>query len=155
MTKRIYQSLFVLSLLTFLFACSAGHIMMNEEKSPFDFDKTVTTIVENAKANQWLVPKVYDFQAALIARGQADPGKIKIIKLCRPEYAAKMLSDEDSRYVSVMMPCSVSVYEKSDGVYVSSMNMSLMSKVMGGHVGEILADVAADDKVILDFLHQH
>jgi len=155
MFERAYKSITILSLVVFLSACSVGHMMIHEQRSPYDFDKTVATIVNNAKENNWLVPKVYDFQASLTQHGQTDPGKIKLIKLCRPEYAAKMLSNEASRYVSVMMPCSVSVYEKSDGVYVSSMNMSLMSTVMGGEIGEILGKVAEDDRVILDFLYRH
>jgi uncharacterized protein (DUF302 family) len=49
-----------------------------------------------------------------------------------------------------MMPCSIAVYEKSDGkVYVSSMNMGLMSS---GVVGDTLAKVAADDAKTLSFL---
>jgi hypothetical protein len=33
------------------------------------------------------------------------------------------------------------------------MNMNLMSKVMGPHVGPVLADIARDDAEILAFMH--
>jgi uncharacterized protein (DUF302 family) len=104
-------------------------------------------------AQGWQVPKVYDFQKSLGHHGQLDPGKIAVLKLCHPEIAARMLANDDNKYVSPMMPCSVAVYEKQDGnTYVSSMNMGLMSKVMGKEVGEVLKRVAKEDAAILQFL---
>jgi|SaaInl4_200m_RNA_FD_contig_31_966888_length_415_multi_8_in_0_out_0_1 hypothetical protein len=53
------------------------------------------------------------------------------------------------------MPCSVSVYEKSDGMtYVYSMNMKIMSTLFGSSIGDVLGQVADDDKIILNFLHE-
>jgi uncharacterized protein (DUF302 family) len=118
-----------------------------------DFDKTVTTIVDNAKARGWLIPKVYDFQKSFIDKGQPDPGRIKIIKTCHPDFAGPLLQEDHNKFVSVMMPCSISVYEKKDGsIYVGSMNMGLMSKMFTGLVGETLGKVAKEDEAILQFL---
>ena len=66
-----------------------------------------------------------------------------------------MLVHDDSKFVGAMMPCSIAVYEKSDGkVYVSSMNMELMSKMFSGVVGDTLEQVASQDAEILEFLEQ-
>ena len=59
-----------------------------------------------------------------------------------------------SEYVAVMAPCSIAVYEKSDGqTYISSMNMKMMSRLMGKQVGPILGDIAVQDEAILAFAH--
>jgi uncharacterized protein (DUF302 family) len=63
-----------------------------------------------------------------------------------------MFAQDDSKYVSVMAPCSVSVYEKSDGqTYLATMDMALMAKLMGGDVGPVLEDIAAEDAAIIAF----
>jgi uncharacterized protein (DUF302 family) len=52
-----------------------------------------------------------------------------------------------------MMPCSVSIYEKSDGTtYVATMNLELFSKLFSGDAGKILAMVAEEDSNILAFM---
>ena len=71
----------------------------------------------------------------------------------KPGLAAEMLHSDENKYISAMMPCAVGVYQKQDGeIYVSSMNMKLMSKVFNGKPAEILSKVAADDERILEFL---
>lgn len=51
-----------------------------------------------------------------------------------------------------MAPCSISVFEKSDGqTYVATMNMGLMARLMGDGIGPVLAEIAADDAAILRF----
>ena len=153
---NLIKTLSVIAMVGFLTGCNyIGSMMVHEKQSPYDFDKTVALVQDNAKAKGWIVPKVYDFQASMKKHKQPDPGKIKVVKLCQPEYAGKMLSQDDTKFVAAMMPCSIGIYEKSDGkVYVSSMNMRLMSKMFGGVVGDTLALVAADDTEILEFLNE-
>jgi uncharacterized protein (DUF302 family) len=72
--------------------------------------------------------------------------------MCRITYATGLLMADDTKYVAVMMPCSVAIYEKSDGnTYVASMNIGMMDKVFGGAVDHTMSKVAADDKKILGF----
>lgn len=75
-----------------------------------------------------------------------------MIKLCSPELATRLFSNDETKYVSVMAPCSISVFEKSDGhTYLATMNMGLMARLMGDGVGPVLAEIAADDAAILRF----
>lgn len=153
MFKTITKFLTALGLIVLLSGCNMGEMMVHENESPYDFDKTVELIQANAKAQGWVVPKVYDFQQSLIKNKQPDPGKVKIIKVCHPDYAGALLLEDDSKFVAAMMPCSIAVYEKSDGkVYVSTMNMGLMSKMFTGVIGDTLAKVARDDAKTLEFL---
>jgi uncharacterized protein (DUF302 family) len=135
-----------------LSGCSMGPMFIQEMTSPYGFDETVTTVVENARGRGWLVPETYDFQKSLIAHGHADPGRLTVIKLCSPALASRMFAADDSKYVSVMAPCSISVYEKSDGrTYLSAMDMGLMSTLIGGEVGSVLNEIAREDAEIVRF----
>lgn len=154
MFKKFIAVTVPLGLVALLMGCSMGKIMVQENESPYQFDKTVELITENAKGRGWMVPKIYDFQKSLIAAGQPDPGPVKVIKLCHPKYAGPLLSKDDSKFIAVMMPCSVAVYEKSDGnTYVTSMNMDLMSRLFSGEVGSVLSQVAEEDEIILRFVN--
>lgn len=149
--RSVIRNVFVVALLS-LVGCSAGRLMIHEQQSPLGFEATIERITENAHAQGWEVPRAFDFQQALTSRGQPDPGRITVLKLCSPEFASQMFSRDESKYVSVMAPCSIGVYEKSDGrTYVSTLNMKLMSKLMGPEVGPVLGGIAADDEAILAF----
>jgi uncharacterized protein (DUF302 family) len=152
--KMMHRAAVILTLsATLLAGCEMGSMMIQEKKSPYGYEQTIATLQENAKARGWIVPKVYDFQRSLLANDQPDPGRVTVLKLCHPKFAGRMLEKDASKFVSVMMPCSVSVYEKDDGkTYVAAMNMNLMSRVMGVEVGSILKQVAAEDEAILGFL---
>ncbi|MGD8908551.1 MAG: DUF302 domain-containing protein [Chromatiales bacterium] len=151
-TARI-TSISIISSAIILAGCSMGELMVHETKSPYDFEKTVSVITEEARHQGWVVPKVHDFQQSLLKFDQDDPGRIKVVKVCKPEYAARLLRHDESKYVSVLMPCSLSVYEKSDGhTYVAAMNMELMSLLFQGDIGDTLSAVAKEDKNILSFM---
>lgn len=152
MLSRSAERMLAVGLTILLSGCSLGPMMILEHRSPYDFDKTVATVVNNATARGWEAPKSFDFRASLVAHGQPDPGRITVIKLCSPQFASRMFADDDSKYVSVMAPCSISVYEKSDGrTYLAAMNMGLMARLIGGEVGRIMTDIAADDAAITAF----
>ena len=53
-----------------------------------------------------------------------------------------------------MMPCTISVYQKSDGyVYVGTMNARLLGTMFGGKVAEVMGGtVAAQQKKFIAFL---
>jgi uncharacterized protein (DUF302 family) len=125
-----------------------------EQASPLGFDATIDRITANAHAQGWEVPRAFDFQKSLTERDKPDPGRMTVLKLCSPDFAWRMFAQDESKYVAVMAPCSIAVYEKTDGrTYVSTMNMKLMSKLLEPEVGPVLGDIAAEDEQILAFTH--
>ena len=57
----------------------------------------------------------------------------------------------DTPKLSAIMPCSWSVYDlDDDSVWVSHINISMMSKMMGGVVGRSMSGVAEDDERFLE-----
>ena len=139
------------ALFTYLIAPKA---MIEERVSPYNFDTTVETIVENVKQAGWEVPKIYDFQQSLLQHEQTDVGRINVIEICYPIYASQILSTDTGKSITPMMPCAVGVYEKNDGhTYVASMNVGLMAKLFGDPIAGPMGQVAAEDEKVMAFLN--
>ena len=65
--------------------------------------------------------------------------KVVNIYLCNPQSGHNIMKGDVYKPMAVMMPTAVSVYETSGGeVYVSRMNLGLMSAMFGGTVREAL-----------------
>lgn len=134
-------------------AIAAPGLMIEERRSPYDVATTVQTIVTNATARGWVVPKIYDFREALARPAGPDLAPIRVVELCQRDYARELLKSGRNRFVATMMPCAIAVYEKEDGrTYVASMNVGLMGRLFGGEIRAIMGKVAEDDKEILNFL---
>ena len=126
------------------------HIMLTTHKSKLPFDETVTAINMSAKKHGWVVPKIYNFQESLRKFGYEDMTKIKVLSLCQPHYAYKILKEDSNKKVTAIMPCRFGVYETKDGqVYISEMNIRLMSKMFGGIIEKVMGRVAEEEEEML------
>ncbi|MCK5673905.1 MAG: DUF302 domain-containing protein [Spirochaetales bacterium] len=125
-------------------------IMMLEDVSPYDFEKTVEVFEQSVSDLGWKVPTVHDLQATM-AKYDMDVKKVKVFEICHPDHAGAILKLSDERIVSSLMPCRVSFYEKADGkVYISRMNSGLMAKTFGGVIAEVMAIASADVEIMLE-----
>ena len=118
--------------------------MLREVVSPFGFDETLEKLEANAKAQGWKVPKKWkvNFQKNLQHVTGIDIGKNKVIKMCEPQAAAELLVKDEYKILTAMMPCTIAVYEKSDGkTYISLMNLDLMGAMYGGDVAEMAKEL--------------
>jgi uncharacterized protein (DUF302 family) len=121
-------------------------MMINVHKSQYSFDETVAA-VEKAVAAQggWKVSKVFDIQKNIVDAGYQDMTKVKIVTLCNPHYANRILSNDKDKVVATMMPLGIGVYETKDGsVYMSEMNVGLMGMIFGGTIAEVMGDASTD-----------
>jgi len=67
-----------------------------------------------------------------------------LINMCQADHVYNILKEDGNRVLSVMMPCTISVYEKTDGItYIGAMNAGLLGKMFGGSIAEIIGDVVA------------
>lgn len=120
-------------------------LMIKEIPSPYSFDETLEKIEANAKAQGWKVPKTWkvNFQKNLLKVVQVDIGPNKLIKMCEPKAAADILIHDELKRLSVMMPCTIGVYEKSDGkTYITIMNMKILGLLFGDVVEGITTELA-------------
>lgn len=119
--------------------------MIKEYQSPYAFEETIEKVTANAKEMGWKVPKSWkiNFQKNLLKVVKVDVGPNKVIGMCDPKAAADILVHDELKQISVMMPCSIAFYEKSDGkTYISIMNMGLLGTVFGDTIKGITTKLA-------------
>lgn len=128
-------------------------LMIVTDESPLGFDETVARLEQSLEEAGWSSPGTMDMQKSLAKQGVDFDRRVKVIKLCHPDYAADVLTTD--RHVSCLMPCSISVWEDDQGkVHVSKMNTGLMGKMFGGNIAEVMGTkVAKDEKRILSAVH--
>ena len=101
---------------------------------------------------KWKVSVVHDLQETLKKNG-TEVLPIKVFALCNPIHSSKILLKDDERIVSSLMPCRVSVYEKSNGKsYISRMNTGVLAKSIGGIVEEVMIASSKEVEEILSTL---
>lgn len=128
----------------------AQRLMVVETESHLNFNATVEAISVAARDQGWQVPKVYKLCKSLEKHGHKVP-PVAVIELCKPNYAAELLSHDDTRMVSSFMPCRISVYEKADGsVIISRMNTSLISHLFGDEIASVMSAATQETQAILD-----
>ena len=126
-------------------------LMLEVHESKLDFDQTVTAIEQAYKANDWKVPHIYNIQKTLQSNGYPDVTPIKILSVCQPDDAYKILSEDANKKVTAVMPCRIGVYQAEDGkTYVSVMNIGLMGQMFGGTIAEVMGQVAAKERQIME-----
>ncbi|MBN2755342.1 MAG: DUF302 domain-containing protein [Candidatus Goldbacteria bacterium] len=159
MKKTAVLVIFVFGLVIGLLAAalmlnlSAEGIMLKEIISPYDFEKTVKVLSDRINnAENWHVTGVIDQSAEVEGHGGKNIGKLKIIQYCSGKYAYEMLSADERKKMSVMMPKSFAVYEKSGGrVYIALMNGAFMGKMFKGPAFQIIEDVSLEVERIMSF----
>jgi uncharacterized protein (DUF302 family) len=122
-------------------------MMIVTEECNFDFDRTVSELEKRVVENGWVLSggKAADMNKSMAEHGVDFKPRVKLIKLCKPEYAKSVL--ETDRYVSAMMPCTMAVWEGDDGeVYLSKINMGLMAKMFGGNISKVMGKKVVDDE---------
>ncbi len=126
-------------------------MMLEVKESNYPLEETVSRIEQVAKDSNWQVPKIYNLQNSLHEAGYDDFGSLRVLSMCQADHAYKILTDDNNKKVSSMMPCRIGVYEDSDGkVFISRMNIGLMSKMFGGTIETVMGKVAAEEDRMLE-----
>lgn len=136
-------------LLTSLTASGQSEEMFIESESRLGFDETIKVLDESIAISGWKVLIIHDLQASMKKTGK-EVLPVKVFEVCNPKHSYRLLSLDDKRIYSSLMPCRFSVYEKADGkVYVSRMNSIILSKQIGGLVEEVLTDATNETEEFL------
>lgn len=131
-----------------VFAVAPGKMFI-EKESKLGFQETVDAIVESATEHRWNVSHQYDLQATMLKNG-FEVAPVTVLSLCSPQYAHQVLKGTDDRVVSALMPCRVSVYEKNGKTYVSMMNASFFSQLLGKRIGEVMSATTLENVKIIE-----
>ena len=120
-----------------------------EVQSKYNFDQTVQKLTETILSAGWKVTHVHDLQETM-RKNQFDVLPVKVMELCKPAYSVKLLRIDAERLYSSMMPCRISVYDKSDGnTYVSLMNSGIVAAQIGGIVEHVMTDAFNDSQTFI------
>lgn len=134
---------------TAVFLAAPGAMLL-EDESAYGFEETIEILTASVESHGWSLPTVHDLKISMAKFGY-DIKEVQVFELCHPEHAMKILEADEERIVSSLMPCRIAVYEREDGkVYVSRLNSSLMSSMMGGLIKEVMTEAAKQNEEILE-----
>jgi uncharacterized protein (DUF302 family) len=111
-----------------------------ERTVQYEYRATVDTLRQQLKDDGWKLIAEIDLGKHLAKKGVDIPGGLVIFKLTSGKNALPLLAADETRYVSALMPCGVSVYGKSNGsVVISRINFEMMGAMMEPKVAEVMA----------------
>jgi uncharacterized protein (DUF302 family) len=157
--RRIWTPGIVGVVIGFVICCIAMFTLMPSmmivtKESKLGFDETVAALEKRIPEQGWVISggQPIDMNKAMAKNGVTFKPRVKLVKLCKAEYAKSVLTSD--RYISCMMPCTMAVWEADDGkVYLSEMNMSLMAKMFGGNIAKVMGGkVVHDEEKMLEGL---
>ena len=122
-------------------------LMLHERPSPFGLDETVEKITQTALATGWVVQSVVELDQSMKKNGGGDVLPVRLVNLCEARHAARILRDDSARKMSVLMPCTISVYQKADGrAYIGTLNSGLLARFFGGVVARVMGGPVSADQ---------
>ncbi len=142
---------FILGILVMSFVTFTGapELMVVEDESRYGFDETIEAIEASAEDQGGAVPTVHRLHEPVRAEGY-EVDRVAVMELCQPHHAAQILSDDEAKVVTSMMPCRISVYETSDErIIISRMNTAMLAERFGGTVAEVMADATEEVEGVL------
>ena len=132
----------------------AGSFMFNEIESPFSVEETAARIQRNIQGLEdrgWKLSGLRDPSKAVAASG-TNVMPVLLVEACSTKYSAPLLKEDETRALSILMPCTITIYKKDNGkTYITLMNSGLMGKMFGKKVGEIMGEVAKDQAEFVKF----
>ena len=127
----------------------APRLMINEYQSLYDFNETVSLFQERVADAGWGVLNTHDMQQVKANLGY-EVLPVMIFDLCSGQYSYEILRRDAERIVTPLMPCRVSIYEKSDGnTYIAMLNSGLVARVFGGVINEVMQKVTLETSEII------
>ncbi len=130
-----------------VFQLMPGMMIITKECNQ-NVEETVKALETSIEKNGWVVSGVSDMNHSMAKHGVEFGPAVRLVKLCKPEYASSILTSD--RQVSCMMPCTMAVWEGDDGkTYLSKMNLGLMAKMFGGNIAEIMGGKVVEDESLM------
>lgn len=123
--------------------------MFLESESPLKLAETIDAIKAEVGGMGWSVLASHDMSATLAKKGHTI-APLVILELCSGKYSVALLKKDETRYISSLIPCRVSVYETSAGkVIISRLNTTVMGAMMEPAVAEVMSKAGADLEAVV------
>lgn len=151
MMKTIGSFLAGIALTLLVLWTGMSGLMFSEKESPFTVEETAARIQQNIQkaGNGWSISGLRNPAKPVEAEG-GNVLPVLLIEACSTVYSAPILKDDQVRILSLLMPCKISVYKKSNGkVYIGILNAGLIGSFFGSMVGETMKKVVTDQEKFL------
>ncbi len=127
--------------------------LFSEFLSPLNMAETEALFVKTAVDAGWKLPATHNLQETMFNNGFSVL-PVKVLELCKPQIAYQILKHNTERIMSNMMPCRISIYEKSDGkTYVSKLNAPALSAFLKGSQAEYMLEADKEmNQIIVSIL---
>jgi uncharacterized protein (DUF302 family) len=133
----------------FLIYASSSFLMFKKSISKSNFDDTISHILAEVEGLGWKVPHVHDLQGVMKKFGK-EIRRTTVVEICKPEIAYPILKNDDTRLVSVLMPCRISVYQATNGeVFVVRMKSGVLGKLFGGVISSAMRQADRETAIII------
>jgi uncharacterized protein (DUF302 family) len=93
--------------------------MLHIVETAKDVETTARDLEEAAKRNKFGVLHIHDLQQKMKEKGVEFPNACKILEVCNPQQASRVLSKNMA--VSMVLPCRVSVYQEAGRTKIATM----------------------------------
>ena len=122
-------------------------LMLPETRSAHGLDETVRRLGQAAQAAGWVVQSIVELEKSIEKNGGGLVLPVRLVNICQAKHAARIMRDDSARHASVLMPCTLSVYQKGDGsIWVGAMNPGLLAPFFGGVVAEVMGRAVAREQ---------
>lgn len=129
----------------------AGGLMVKEYPSPYGLEETAARIQHNIKDAGWALSGLRSPSNTIKKLGATVPN-VLLIETCNADYSKPIIKDRDTRILSILMPCTITVYEGDDDkVYIGLMNTALMGQLFGRMVAGVMAKISVDQQKFITF----
>lgn len=132
----------------------ADKMMLREVASPYGVEETAARIQRNIQElseNGWSLSGLRN-PAKAVANSGTNVPPVLLVEACSTKYSGPILKNDSTRILSILMPCTITVYKKDDGkTYIGLMNAALMGRMFGPMVGEIMGYVQEDQAKFIKF----
>jgi len=108
-------------------------------------DQATTDLEAAVKANGFGVLHQYDLKTTLNSKGVAFEPEVRILEVCNPQQAAKVLADDID--LNMALPCRISVYQRDGVTCIGMLQPTELIGVLSR--SDSLADVATEVETTL------
>ena len=114
--------------------------MLKENQTNFSFEESKQKLEQAITDHSWGKLHVHDIHSILSNKG-LKIDRLMVYEICKPAYAYKLMSVDEEKILSPMLPCRVTLYEKSD---ISRMDIGLFTSNMSPLTKEVMNTVAEE-----------
>ena len=112
--------------------------MFIKRESRYNIIESASKIESGFTEANWKIMHVHHLHNSLKNKGY-EVLPVIVMEVCRPDYSVKMLSLDNERIYSSLMPCRLSIFKTSDGkTWISRMNSGALAKEAGGVTEEVM-----------------